>query len=65
MRQGFERNSVWISDPAPAPSVISWPRTIAWRTKALAAATASGNGIPRTTLAAMALDGVQPVPCRF
>jgi hypothetical protein len=28
MRQGFERNSVWISDPTPAPSVISWPRTL-------------------------------------
>ena len=28
MRQSFERNSVWISGPAPAPSVTSWPRSI-------------------------------------
>ena len=65
MPQSFERNSVWISGPAPPPNVTSWPRSIDWLTKAFAAATASGNGAPRTMLAAMALDSVQPVPCRF
>src|ERR1700722_18483784 len=65
MRHSFERSSVWISGPTPAPSVMSRPRSIAWRTNALAAATASGKGAPTTTLAAMALDKVQPVPCKF
>ena len=62
MRQSFERNGPWIKGPAPAPSVTFWPRSIAWRTNALAAATACGNGAPRTMLAAMALESVQPVP---
>ena len=65
MGQGFELSLAWISGPAPPPSVTRRPLSIASPTNALAAATASGNGAPRTTLAAMALDSVQPVPCRL
>ena len=36
----------WINGPAPVPSMTPRPRSIAWRTKVLAASTASGKGHP-------------------
>src|ERR1700722_1120920 len=55
--------AIGSTGPAPPPNLIPRPRSIAARTKSFDLATASGNGAPRTTCAAIALDSVQPVPC--